>query len=85
MVMDTIQIRLSQGLIQKVDELIQTGIYSNRSDVIRDAVRKLILDDILGIISSKKNSVKEVREIRQKLSSQIKSFKDVEKINRLID
>jgi len=85
MVMDTIQIRLSHGLIQKVDELIQTGIYSNRSDVIRDAVRKLILDDIVGIISSKKNSVKDVREIRQKLSSQIKSFKDVEKINKLID
>jgi Arc/MetJ-type ribon-helix-helix transcriptional regulator len=85
MVMDTIQIRLSHGLIQKVDELIQTGIYSNRSDVIRDAVRKLILDDIVGIISSKKSSVKEVREIRQNLSSQIKSFKDVEKINKLID
>jgi Arc/MetJ-type ribon-helix-helix transcriptional regulator len=85
MVMDTIQIRLSSGLIEKVDELVQTGIYSNRSDVIRDAVRKLVLDDLVGIISDKKNSVKEVREIRKNLSKKVKSYKDIKKINKLID
>lgn len=85
MVMDTIQIRLSSGLIEKVDDLVNTGIYSNRSDVIRDAVRKLVLDNIIGIISDKKNSDKEIKEIRQKLSSKLNSYKDIKKINKLID
>ncbi|MGE0792796.1 MAG: ribbon-helix-helix domain-containing protein [Candidatus Woesearchaeota archaeon] len=84
MVMDTIQIRMSSGLIEKMDDLVQTGIYSNRSDVIRDAVRKLVLDNLIGIIPNRKDSVKEVNIIRKKLSSQIKSFKDIEKINKLI-
>ena len=85
MVMDTIQIRLSHGLIERIDGLVDTGIYANRSDVIRDAVRKLVLDKIVGIIPNIGDSVKELREIKRKLSKEIKSFKDLEKINKLID
>ena len=80
MVMDTLQIRLSHGLLEKVDELIETGIYANRSDVIRDAVRRLILDKFVGIIPNTGDSVKEVKEIRKKLSNE--KF-DLAEINQL--
>ena len=80
MVMDTIQVRLSHGLVEKVDDLIDTGIYSNRSDVIRDAVRRLILDKLVGIIPDTQNSVKEIQEIRKRLS---KEKFNMEEINRL--
>ena len=85
MVMDTVQVRLSQGLVERIDDLVDTGIYANRSDVIRDAVRKLVLDKMVGIIPNTGDSVKELREIKKKLSKEIKSFKNLEKINKLID
>jgi Arc/MetJ-type ribon-helix-helix transcriptional regulator len=58
---------------------------SSRSEVVRDAVRRLVLDKMVGIISNKKNSVKEMRDLRKKLSSEVKSFNDIKKINTLID
>jgi len=85
MVMDTIQVRLSHGLIERVDDLVGTGIYANRSDAIRDAVRRLILDKQIGSIPNTGDSVKEMREIKKKLSKEVKSFKDLEEINKLAD
>jgi len=37
------QVRLTRELIEKVDELIDKGMYPNRSEAIRDAVRRLQL------------------------------------------
>ncbi|MBN2203168.1 MAG: type II toxin-antitoxin system ParD family antitoxin [Candidatus Aenigmarchaeota archaeon] len=39
--MHPIQIRLTRELIQKIDVLIDNGIYPNRSEAVRDAVRRL--------------------------------------------
>ncbi len=82
MVMDTIQVRLSHGLVEKVDDLVQTGVYSSRSDVLRDAVRRLVLDKLVGIISNTRHSVKEIRKIRTKLSRE--KF-DLDEINKLAE
>ena len=38
-----IQIRLTRELIEKIDQLIEKGIYPNRSEAVRDAVRRLRL------------------------------------------
>ena len=35
-------VRLPPALAAKVDELVQRGLYFNRSDFIRDAVRQLL-------------------------------------------
>jgi len=85
MVMDTVQVRLSHGLIDSMDSLVDTGIYSSRSDVVRDAVRRLVLDKLVGIIPNTGDSVKEMKEIKKKLSKEIKSFKDIKEINKLIN
>ena len=39
--MDPVQIRLTRELIEKIDKLIETGLYPNRSEAVRDAVRRL--------------------------------------------
>ncbi|NIM47400.1 MAG: ribbon-helix-helix protein, CopG family [Candidatus Aenigmarchaeota archaeon] len=39
--MHPVQIRLTRELIEKIDRLIEKGLYPNRSEAIRDAVRKL--------------------------------------------
>ena len=82
MVMDTIQVRLSHGIVKRIDELVETGVYSSRSDVLRDAVRRLVLDKLVGILQNEGNSVKQIKELRKKLS---KEKVDLDEINRLAD
>ena len=78
MTMTVAQVRLPEGLMDEIDSLVEKGLYINKSDVIRDAVRKLILEKQIGTIANTGDSVKEIREIRKKLSKEIKSFKDIE-------
>ncbi|MBU0461019.1 MAG: ribbon-helix-helix domain-containing protein [Nanoarchaeota archaeon] len=80
MVMDTLQIRLSHGLVERIDALVDEGLYPNRSDAIRDAVRRFVWATEAGSISKKGNAVELVRKARQKLS---KEKTDLNKINRL--
>lgn len=80
MVMDTMQIRLNQGLIKRIDILIKSGVYSNRSDVIRDAVRRFVWEKEVGSINNIGKSVEQVRKAREKLS---KEKIDLDKINKL--
>ena len=42
MPMQTMQIRLTDKQIKRVDTLVKKGIYPNRSEAVRDAVRKLV-------------------------------------------
>lgn len=37
-----VQVRVTRKLIRLLDELIEKGAYSNRSEAIRDAIRKNI-------------------------------------------
>ena len=37
-----IQVRVTKKLMERLDELITCGAYSNRSEAIRDAIRKHI-------------------------------------------
>jgi Arc/MetJ-type ribon-helix-helix transcriptional regulator len=39
-----VQIRFTRKLIEYLDRLIESGVYSNRSEAIRDATRRLVMD-----------------------------------------
>ena len=41
--MHPVQIRLTRELIEKIDKLVENGLYPNRSEAVRDAVRRLRL------------------------------------------
>ena len=79
--MELMQVRLPEKLIQEVNNFVKKGIYSTKSDVIRDAIRRLTLEKMIGILPNTGDSVKEVREIRKKLSKEKFDFK---KLNKLI-
>ena len=83
MSMAVTQVRLPEGIVRQVDTLVEKGMYTSKSDVIRDALRRLLLQQQIGTIPNTGDSVKEIREIRNKLSKEIKSFKDIEEINKL--
>ena len=77
--MDTLQIRMNKELLKRIDSLVKSGIYSNRSDVIRDATRRFVWEKEVGSIKNDgKNSVEQIREIRKKLS---KEPIDIDEIN----
>ena len=80
MVMDTLQIRMNKELLKRIDLLVKMGIYSNRSDVIRDAVRRYVWEKEINSVSKKGDSVKLIRSIRNKLSKQ---NINLDKINKL--
>jgi len=82
MTMSVTQVRLPDGLIEEVDKLVDKGLYTNKSDAIRDAVRRLVLNKQIGSIKDTGDSVKEVREIRKKLS---KEKTDLDEINKLAE
>ncbi len=40
--METVQIRLTKNMLERIDELIKIGEYPNRSEAVRDSVRKML-------------------------------------------
>jgi len=39
--MQPVQVRLTRELIEKIDKSVENGLYPNRSEAVRDAVRRL--------------------------------------------
>lgn len=74
------QLRIPEGLLNEVNSLVDKGYYSSKSDVIRDAVRRLVLEKQIGSIPNTRDSVKEIRAIRKKLAKQ---KTNINKINSL--
>lgn len=68
--METMQVRLTKDLIKMIDRLVKRGIYSSRSEAVRDAVRKLVVESEIGSLAEKKTektSVELVKEVREKV------------------
>lgn len=68
--------------MEEVERLVNKGIYTSKSDVIRDALRKLILEKQIGSVPNTGDSVKEIREIRKRLSEGF-TLRDLDEINAL--
>ncbi|MGM5484105.1 MAG: ribbon-helix-helix domain-containing protein [Nanobdellota archaeon] len=81
--MEVTPIRMPEGLLNETQKLIDKDYYSSKSEAVRDALRKLILEYQIGSVPNTNDSLKEVRDARKELSKQINSFKDIEKLNKL--
>ena len=82
MAMAVAQVRLPESLMEEVEKLVTKGFYTSKSDVIRDALRKLILEKQIGSVPNTGDSVKEIREIRKRLSKGF-TIKNLDEINAL--
>ncbi len=69
MVMETLQIRLTKGLIGEIQKLVDKGIYGSISEAVRDAVRRLVLGKEEKIMVPEQEEAKQVKE---KLDKEIK-------------
>ena len=77
MVMDTLQIRMNTKLVKLIDSLVKSGVYSNRADVIRDAVRRFVWEREIGSVNFKGNSVEQIRKIREQLSKEKNNLDEI--------
>lgn len=60
--MESLQIRLTSQLLRRVDYLVEEGIYSNRNEAVRDAVRRMaadydLLENTFGVRDRLKNKL----------------------------
>lgn len=70
MVMVLTQVRLPKKMLSYIESFVKKGDYENKSDFIRDAVRKKVFEEQLRSVSLGKDSVNEVRRIREILSKE---------------
>ncbi len=70
MTMSLIQVRIPKGLESEIDEIVDKGNYSSKSDVIRDAIRRFVLHKQVGSIKKIGNSVEAVRKARKILAKE---------------
>ena len=66
MVMQTMQIRLTDGLIEQIKTLVSKGIYPNSSECVRDSVRRLITG------TGGKMDIPEVQKVQEQIQKQVK-------------
>jgi len=67
MVMETMQIRLTRGLVEAIKKLVNRGIYPNSSECVRDAVRRLITGS-----GGKIQVSEDVKDIQEKVLKEVK-------------
>ena len=82
----TIQVRLLENIFKEIETEVKKGNYESKSDYIRSNLSfKRDFKDLIGLLPNTGDSVKEVREIRKKLSKEIKTIEDFKKLNELIE
>ncbi|MFW6286181.1 MAG: ribbon-helix-helix domain-containing protein [Nanoarchaeota archaeon] len=74
------QVRLPKGIINEVDNLVMKGLYTSKSDVIRSALRKLILEQQIASIANRQESITQVRNARKQLSKKHLNFDEINNI-----
>jgi len=71
MALKSIQVRLTEEQLKMIDEKIEAGEYPNRSEAIRDYVRRAesfeLFQQLLDILGSKGFTQEELDETRQQL------------------
>jgi Arc/MetJ-type ribon-helix-helix transcriptional regulator len=63
-----VQIRFTKKLIERIDKLIEYGVYSNRSEAIRDATRRLVIDLSSRESMEKLNSFRAIESLKRELN-----------------
>ena len=54
--MRIISVQLPQGLINAMDQLVKNGVYPNRSEIIREAIRELLKRELYRLETEKKST-----------------------------
>lgn len=73
--MQTVQIRLTKKLVEKLNDLVKEGFYPNKSEAVRDSVRRLILEHELGELGEELEKVDDGEEVKKELAEHVKEMR----------
>jgi len=73
--MQTFQIRLTKELIKKAKRLVDKGLYSNKSEVVRDSLRRLVFDKRIILRKEKEFIIIFTSDLHGNLTQYKKLFK----------
>ncbi len=54
--MRIISVQLPQGLINAMDQLVKMGVYPNRSEIIREAIRELLKKELYRLETEERST-----------------------------
>ena len=54
--MRIISVQLPQGLINAMDQLVKKGVYPNRSEIIREAIRELLKRELYQLETEERST-----------------------------
>jgi len=54
--MKIISVQLPQGLIKAMDQLVKQGVYPNRSEIIRTAIRELLKKELYQLETEERST-----------------------------
>ncbi len=54
--MKIVSVQLPQGLINAMDQLVKKGVYPNRSEVIREAIRELLKRELYRLETTERST-----------------------------
>ena len=81
MVMELVQVRLPKKLVKEINKAVEEEGYATKSDFIREALRRRFaaqnLKSLIGIMPNTGDSVKEIRELRKRLSKEDPEMKQL--------
>ncbi|WP_297497576.1 ribbon-helix-helix domain-containing protein [Thermococcus sp.] len=54
--MRIVSVQLPQGLINAMDQLVKMGVYPNRSEIIREAIRELLKKELYRLEAKERSA-----------------------------
>ncbi|NJE05043.1 ribbon-helix-helix protein, CopG family [Thermococcus sp. M36] len=54
--MRIVSVQLPQGLINAMDQLVRRGVYPNRSEIIREAIRELLKRELYRLETEERST-----------------------------
>jgi len=63
-----VSIELTGNLLEYVDRAVKSGIYKSRSEVVREAIRTMIQNDLREQLKAKGLTLKEFNRVRGEVS-----------------
>ncbi len=66
-----ISIEVTGNLLKYLDSKVHSGFFKSRSEVVRQAIREMIQDDLAGQLEAKGISIDEIESLREEVSEEL--------------
>ncbi len=66
-----ISVEVTGNLLKYLDSKVRSGMYKSRSEVVRQAIREMIEDDLAGQLEAKGITLDDIEDLREEVSPEL--------------